>query len=399
MRKIFVPEAKDRTADAVIIGGGIVGTATAFWLSKAGLDTILVETRDGLSTLTTAASAECFRAQFTEPALAPLARESIEFFEHFAENVGLPGWDIGLHQQGYLFITDDEAMIPDLEAAVTQHHKLGVTDSEVLIGEQVRSRFPFVSPKVVGGTFRQRDGWLSCHEVTQGFAKGSSARFFVKTKATDVLMDEKGVCGVETTRGHISTRVVVNAAGPFAGVIGRMVGLDLPLEPVRRQKVFIASPAVPPEAPFTVDLINGSYWRPESGGALLGWVDPDEPVTEPMENPLGDWDFPAICLDKVCRLTPFFEQVAENLKKKDINVSAGQYVYTPDNQPLIGPVDDVPGFYLNCGYWIGVMVSPMAGKRTVDLITGNMDNKDNPLRLSRYEEGIVQESSSFLSGH
>jgi sarcosine oxidase subunit beta len=399
MRKIFVPETKDRTADAVVIGGGIVGTATAFWLSKAGLDTILVEARDGLSTLTTAASAECFRAQFTEPALAPLARESIEVFEHFAENVGLPGWDIGLHQQGYLFITDDEAMIPDLEAAVAQHHKLGVTDSEVLTGEQVRSRFPFISRKVVGATFRQRDGWLSCHEVTQGFAKGSSARFFVKTRVTDIFVDDKGVSGVETTRGRISTRVAVNAAGPFAGVIGRMAGLDLPLEPVRRQKVFVASAVVPPEAPFTVDLVNDSYWRPESGGALLGWVDTEEPVTEPMENPLGDWDFPALCLDKVSRLTPFFEKVGENLKKKDINVSAGQYVYTPDNQPIIGPVDEVPGFYLNCGYWIGVMVSPMAGKRTADLVTGKMDNKDNLLRFSRYEEGIDMGGGSFLSGH
>ncbi len=399
MRKIFVPEMKDRTADAVVIGGGIVGTATAFWLSKAGLDTILVEAREGLSTLTTAASAECFRAQFTEPALAPLAKESIEFFEHFAERVGLPGWDIAMHQQGYLFITDDENMIPDLEEAVAQHRKLGVSDSEVLSREEVHARFPFLSPKVVGATFRRRDGWLSCHEVTQGFAKGSSARFFVKTEATDVFVDGKGVSGVQTTRGKISTRVVVNAAGPFAGVIGRMVGLELPLEPVRRQKVFIASAPVPVKAPFTVDLVNDSYWRPESGGALLGWVDMDEPVSAPMENPLGDWDFPAVCLDKVSRLTPLFEQVGENLKKKDINVSAGQYVYTPDNQPLIGPVNEVPGFYLNCGYWIGVMVSPMAGKRTADLITGNMDNKDNLLRLSRYKEGLDMGGGSFLSGH
>ncbi|RLB80344.1 MAG: hypothetical protein DRH15_07650, partial [Deltaproteobacteria bacterium] len=185
MRKIYIPESKDRTADVVVVGGGIVGTATAFWLSREGLDTIVVEARDGLSTLTTAASAECFRAQFTEPAIAPLAKESIEFFENFAEMVGLPGWDIGLKQQGYLFITDDEAMIPELEDAVRQHHSLGVTDSEVLTGEEVRARFPFISPKVVGATFRQRDGWLSVHELTQGFAKGSSARFFVKTKVTD----------------------------------------------------------------------------------------------------------------------------------------------------------------------------------------------------------------------
>ena len=98
-----------RTADAVVVGGGIAGTATAFWLSRAGLDTVVLERRDGLGTLTTAASAECFRAQFTEPAMMALARPSLEFFENFAERTGLPDYSIGLHQQGYLFVTADPA--------------------------------------------------------------------------------------------------------------------------------------------------------------------------------------------------------------------------------------------------------------------------------------------------
>lgn len=399
MGKIFAPQPSHWTADVVVIGGGIVGTATAFWLSRAGLNTIVVEARDGLSTLTTAASAECYRAQFTEAAIAPLAKESIEIFENFAEVVGLPGYNLSLHQQGYLFITDDEAMLPGLTAAVEQHHRLGVTDSVVLSREEILKRYPYISPTVLGATFRQRDGWLSSHELTQGFAKASAATFFIQTKVTGILRDQQGIQAVETTRGRISTRTVVNAAGPFAGVIGRMVGLELPLEPVRRQKAFVASPMVPTEAPFTVDLVNGSYWRPESGGGLLGWVDPDEPVSEPMENPLGDWDFPAICLDKASRLTPFWEQVAENLKKKDVNVSAGQYVYTPDSQPLIGPVREVPGFHLNCGYWMGVMVSPVAGRMTADLITGRMKPEDNPLRPSRFAEGLSVPGGSFLSGH
>jgi len=400
MRQIYVPETKDRTADAVVIGGGVVGVATAFWLSKAGLKTILLEMREGLSTLTTAASAECFRAQFTEPAMARVAKESIEIFEHFGEFIGRPDHDINLRQQGYLFMTDDESSLNDLKATVEEHHRLGVTDSVFLDRAQVHQKFPFISESVVGATFRNRDGWLSCHELTQGFAKASTARFFVQTRVTRLLTDSRGISGVVTDRGTISTRTVVNAAGPFAGKIGEMAGVKLPLEPVRRQKVFVGNQAAVPDwAPFTVDLVNGSYWRPEAGGALLGWVDPDEPVTEPMENPLGDWDFPAIVLDKTSRLTPFWLEVAERLKKQDVSVTAGQYVYTPDNQPLIGPVKEVPGLFINCGYWAGVMLSPIAGKWTADLITGRMDNKDNPLRPSRYEEGIVAEGSSFLSGH
>jgi len=399
MGRIYIPKEEDfNRADVVVIGGGIVGTATAFWLSKAGLDVILIEMRDGLSTLTTPASAECFRAQFTEPAMSALAKPSIEMFENFDEVIGIPGYDISIRQQGYLFLTDNPGMVKDLQDNVKQVYKLGVTDSEFLDRDEILSRFPFLSPSVVAATFRQRDGWLSCHETTQGFAKGCDARFFLKTKAIKINLDTRGVCGVETNRGNIRTRTVVNAAGPFAGQIGRMVDLDLPLEPVRRQKVFIAtSVTIPQYAPFTVNVDNNSYWRPEPGGVLIAWVDSDEPVSEPSENLQTDWEFPAITLDKVMRLTPFFEKVAEGLKQPDINISAGHYVYTPDDQPLIGPVDEVPGFYLNCGYWAGVMLSPEAGKRIADLVTGKMDKKDNPLRLSRFKEGIVEKGKTLMS--
>ena len=399
MGRIYIPKEEDFSrAGVVVIGGGIVGTATAFWLSKAGLDVILIEMRDGLSTLTTPASAECFRAQFTEPAMSALAKPSIEMFENFDEVIDIPGYDISIRQQGYLFLTDNPDMVKDLQDNVKQVHKLGVTDSEFLDHDEILSRFPFLSPSVVAATFRQRDGWLSCHEATQGFAKGCNAKFFLKTKAIKINLDTKGVCCVETNRGNIQTRTVVNAAGPFAGQIGRMVDIDLPLEPVRRQKVFIAtSVTIPQDAPFTVNVDNNSYWRPEPGGVLIAWVDSDEPVSEPSENLQTDWEFPAIALDKVTHLTPFFKKVAEGLKQPDINISAGHYVYTPDDQPLIGPVDEVPGFYLNCGYWAGVMLSPEAGKRIADLVTGKMDKKDNPLLLSRFKEGIVEKGKTLMS--
>ncbi len=365
-------------ADAVVIGGGIVGVATAFWLSRAGLDTVLVEMRDGLSTLTTPESIESFRAQFTEPAMSELVQESIGVFENFADVIGIPGYDIDLHHQGYLFVTDDAEMIDEVRAAVEKHHELGVTDSEFLTGDEARERFPFLSDTIVASTFRQRDGWLSTHEATQGFAKGCDARFLVRTRATNVLQDANGVCGV-----------------------GHMVGLDLPLDPVRRQKVFLSQqPLVPPDAPLTIDIVRDSYWRPETGGAYVAWVDPDEPVSEqPSEDPHTDPYFAAIVLEKLINITPFWEEVAMNLKKADVHPSAGYYVYTPDDQPLIGPVPDVPGFTLNCGYWAGVMLSPAAGKRVADLVIGEMEPQENILRPTRYEEGIVLEGGSFLRGH
>jgi sarcosine oxidase subunit beta len=162
MGRIFTPAQADfGSTDAVVIGGGIVGTATAFWLSKAGLDVVLLEMRDGLSTLTTPASAECFRAQFAEPAMAALAIPSIEMFEHFADIIGIAGYSISIKQQGYLFVTDSPETVGDLKENVEQQHKLGITDSEFLERDEILARFPFLSPAVLAATFRQRDGWLS----------------------------------------------------------------------------------------------------------------------------------------------------------------------------------------------------------------------------------------------
>ena len=203
---------------------------------------------------------------------------------------------------------------------------------------------------------------------------------------------------METNRGILHSHIVVNAAGPFAAEIGRMVNLDLPLAPVRRQKVYVkTSVEIPQDAPFTVDVNNNSYWRPEPGGSIIGWVDSDEPISEPSEKVHTDWEFPAITLDKVKRMTPLFEEVEKTVRQPDMNTSAGYYIYTPDDQPLIGPVPEVPGFYVNCGYWAGVMLSPEAGKRISDLVIGRLDPEDNPLRPSRFKEGLGKKGKTLMS--
>ena len=401
MRKILTPENfGQENADAVIIGGGIIGVATAFWLSRAGISTILVEMRDGLSTLTTTASIESFRAQFTEPAMADLAKESIEVWENFAQVTGLAGYEIDLHHGGYLFLTTEEQKVADMKAAVEGYHKVGVTDSECLMRDEILKRWPWLNPEVKAGAYRAKDGWFSAHEVTQGFARASDhARFYVRTRALGIETDAKGVCAVLTDRGRIDTRTVVNAAGPFAITVGRWVGLDLPIYQMRRQRVFVAPhPKIPRDAPLVMDVDNDSYWRPETGGALLGWHDPEEQKSEPMEDPQGDWDFPAFTLEMVSRLSPFWTEVVDELKQEDLSVYAGQYVHSPDDQPLIGPVNGIPGFYLNCAYWPGVMLSAAAGRWTCDLITGRMKPEDNPLRLSRFEENLAAPRGAFMRG-
>lgn len=401
-RKIFVPDAATlpKTADVVVIGGGIVGVATAFWLSKAGLDTVLVEMREGLSTLTTPLSIESFRAQMTEKAMADLVLPSIRMYETFAETVGIPGHDIALKHQGYLFVSDDATMAEKLKQAVGIHHSYGVAGSEFLNQADIQKRFPYISERMVCGTFHQNDGWLSTHEATQGFAKGSHARFLLSTKAIGIDQDAEGVCSVRTDRGIIATRQVVNCAGPFAQAVAQMVGVTLPIDAVRRQKVHVSpKPQIPRGAPLCIDIGQETYWRPEHGGALMAWVDPDEkPTISPVEDVPTDWDYAAVLLDKITALSPFWAEVAETLSSSDLTTTAGYYMYTPDDQPLIGPVAEVRGFHLNCGYWAGVMLSPEAGRRVAQLVTGQMKPANNPLRLSRFAEGLVSTGDSFLRG-
>ena len=359
MGQIFTPTAETwpAAADAVVIGGGIVGAATAFWLARAGLDTVLLEMRSDLGSLTSAQSIESFRLQFTEPAMSDLAQESIRHYENFADLIDIPDYDIALRHTGYLFITDEPGLVASMKAAVVKHHALGVTDSEFLTAAEIHARFPYISERAVAATYRQRDGQFSSHAATHGFAKGCSARFLLNTRVTGIRQDAQGVSAVETPHGDIATRLVVNAAGPFAGSWGACSASICPSNRCAGRRSTSRPNRKFRRTRRWSSTSRDAYWRPETGGAFIAWVDPDDAIRDPRERLPTDWDFPATVLDKLIPLTPFWEKVCDNLKRGDVMLSAGQYVYTPDDQPLIGPLPEVPGFYLNCGYWAGVMLA------------------------------------------
>lgn len=372
-------------ADLVVIGGGIVGAGSAFFASRAGLDVVVVEKRPALASLTTAAAVSCFRAQWDHPDYAYLMHGSIEVYEHFAEVVGIPDYEIDLRQQGWIFLTSDPAGPAQLAHWIEGQRKLGLQDSEFLTGDEVRQRFPWVSEEVLAATFRQKDGWLSPNEVTYGFAKGSKASFLLETEAEEILVSAGRVKGVRTNRGLIEAPLAVIAAGPFSARLAKTAGMHLPVTLLRRQRVFIAPrPEIPPDAPMTADFDTKVYWRPEAGGgAFLGWALPEEP-SEPLDEVPTDWTFPAVVLDGAARLTPFWARVAENLRRQDVTIGAGQYTCTPDGKPIIGPCPEVSGLFFNTacnGY--GIESCPQGCRHLVDLITGQASDTDNPFRLGR----------------
>jgi sarcosine oxidase subunit beta len=374
-----------RTADVVIIGGGIIGCASAFFLSRAGLRPVIVERLPALASLATAQSMEAFRAQFAEPENLAMMSEAIQFYERFGEETGLPDCDIGLRQQGYLFLTTQEDGPARFKARVETQHALGLSDVEYLDGDEARRRFPFVTGPVTAATWRARDGWLSAHEAAYGLATASGAIQAAGCEAVDFRRNGDRVIGVETSNGPIDAGAVVLAAGPYSGKLARLLGVELPLTNLRRHRVTIGGhPLIPQDAPMTIDQDTGAHWRPESGGAALAWAQSGEQPQEPADHVHPNPDFPFEVLEGVSRLCDFWERVAGSLKKHQVHLGAGQYTLTPDDRPIIGPHTGVEGLFFNCGYGgHGVMAAPGGARLLADLVSGRLRDEGNAFSFRR----------------
>ncbi len=376
------------SADLVVIGAGIVGAATAFFASRAGLATLVIERREQPGMLATAASSECVREQWLQPHNIAMMRESLETIENFAALIGIPGYEISLRQQGYLFVTAIRRRALAFERVAARQHAAGLAHVVLLDGAEVHRRFPWLTRRVLAGRFSQRDGWLAVHEMLWGFIKGSQAEFHVKTTVIGIERDAHGVCAVVTDRGRIATRRVVVAAGPFAGRVAALAGVDLPLLNVRRQEVRIARSGICPAiAPMTVDDDTHVYWRPDGPAALVGGGETDNTPAEPLENVPRDWMWPAILLDNAARLAPFWRKAAETLKMEEVIINAGQYSYVADRCPVIDPTP-VAGLYLNAAYdGHGIMGAPAGSRLLVDLICRHVPESKNPFALARLFSG------------
>jgi sarcosine oxidase subunit beta len=372
-------------ADVVIVGGGISGAAAAFFLSRAGLKPLIVERLPALAALTTAQSMEAMRAQFVEPENVAMMCESIAFYEEFAQRTGLAGYDIGVHQQGYLFLTTQPDGPLVLGQRVASQHCLGLTDVEFLTGDAVRARFPYVCAEVSAGTFRQRDGWLSAHEAAHGFARASGAPALLNTTVTGILVAGGRVTGVQTDRGPIAAPVVVLATGPYSKRAAALAGVELPLRIVRRHRLTIGQhPLIPQDAPMVIDQDSGAHWRPESPGAALAWAQAHEPPGEPVDQVIPNPMFPFEVLEGVSRLCPFWVEVAGSLKRDQVFLTAGQYTITPDDKPIIGPHPDIEGLFFNLGYsGHGVMAAPGGGRLLADLVVNPAADGENPFSFRR----------------
>jgi sarcosine oxidase, subunit beta len=384
-----------QTADVVIIGGGIVGSSIAYHLTQAGCRNVLVierESHQGKGS--TGKSMGGVRAQFSTDVNIRMSLYSIPFYASFDERLGEPA---GYRPQGYLFLATERKHLDYLCTNQKRQKELGLTNATMLSTGEIADRFPQLNTEdVLGGAFCPTDGFVDPYSAMNGFmsvATQNGARIWKGCEVSAIITDKDGVAGVETPRGCVSTRVVVNAAGAWAAHIAKLAGIELPVEPLRRQLVPTEPFSdYPHTAPMTIDMSNGFHFRPESLGFLLAWADPDETTGFKMD---FDQGFIEKVLVHAANRVPCFENVAVNPKR----AWAGLYEMTPDHHGIIGPVKSLPGFFLANGFsGHGVMHAPATGKILADLITtGTTDLIDaHVLRLERFAEGDLIHETAVL---
>jgi sarcosine oxidase, subunit beta len=377
-----------RTADVVVIGGGIVGAATAFFARRAGLRVVLLEKRPALCTLTTPASTGAFRLQFDNAEEIALVREGIELFDHFAEVTELPGYDLRIRKQGYLFCAFSDAGARHQRHFVDALQGWGVEDVELLSGDEARYRFPYLSADVIQARFRAGDGWLDPKRLTLGYVRASGASVCLETPAVGFDLKGERVTGVVTPHGTIACEHAVVATGPFAAPVAALAGLQLDLRPTIRQKLVIPDlPVIPQDSPMTIDEETAAHWRPGLNGCFALWTEAATPPGEPLENVPTNADFAFGLLNprsprSLARLSPIWESVWQEGSLYWV-LQAGQYVYTADHRPLLGP-SDLPGLVLNCGYsGHGIMASAGGSRVAVDAMLGRIAPEANSFRPQR----------------
>ncbi|MSO49978.1 MAG: FAD-binding oxidoreductase [Acidobacteria bacterium] len=374
-----------RTADVVIVGGGCMGASVAFHLARRGVtNVVLVEREQLLGTGSTGRNAGGVRHQFSHEANIRLSIESIGVLERFKEEVGA---DIDFHQDGYLFLLSTPASVDVFTTNVELQRRLGIAVDWLDASAAAALAPGLVTEHVIGATFCQRDGIADPNGVTMGFARGAQAAgvsILRGTEVTGVRVVGGRVAGVETSGGIIDAPVVVNAAGPYARAIGRMAGLDVPVEPYRRH-IFIAQPPasggrwhVPDSRIMVIDFESTFYFHREGAGVLFGMGDPHE---TPSFDLTVQWDF----LEQV---SPVAARRLPALADAPIaHAWAGLYEVTPDANPIIGAARDLPGFFLINGFsGHGFQHSPAAGRILADLIVERDPGMDlTPFALERFD--------------
>ena len=350
-------------ASAVIIGGGVMGLSTAYHLARAGVTDVVLIEKNEFGSGSTCKAAGGVRAQFSDAVNIELGARSLKTFETFKATFDQ---EIDLRQVGYLFLLEKPEHVEAFEKNVALQNEMGVP-SRLIEAAEAKALSPLISTEgLLAAAYSPTDGHCTPESVVNGYASAgrrAGARLVRNCAVTAIESSGGSLMQAVTEKGTIATDAVICTAGAWSKELGAMVGVDLPVEPLRRQILTTEPmPDLDPHTPFTIDFSTSFYFHGEGQGLLLGMADPHEApgfkltVSDEWLAGLGD----------------AIERRAPHISEVGLGAGwAGLYEMTPDHNALVGEAEGVSRFLYATGFsGHGFLMGPAIGEVMRDLYLG-----------------------------
>ncbi|HEV7699064.1 MAG TPA: FAD-binding oxidoreductase [Pyrinomonadaceae bacterium] len=390
-----------KTAEVVIVGGGVAGASIAWHLAERGCTDVLVLDRSAsLGEGSTGKATGGIRAQFETDINVRMSLYSLDFFRDW-------DFDAEYDPKGYLFLATNNLHLEYLSRTGDRQRELGYDSVHLVTQDEIAAIVPGMNvDDVVGGSFGPRDGFINPLAVLEGFVVGASQRgmrVVTGTEVQKIKVDDGRVTGVVTKDGQIDCEKAVIASGAWARQLALSAGIDLLVTPLRRQIVWARTPEpLPADLPMVIDLKDGFHFRPamdfshgssaqDPNAVLFAWPDPDEP-------PSFSTKFDDGFLDKVgeraFHRAPFLAGSQIVYEK----CRAGLYENSPDHHAILGGCE-IDGLYFANGFsGHGVMHSPATGRALAEIILdGEASFLDvSSLSIERFAKGELLHEAGFI---
>jgi dimethylglycine dehydrogenase len=395
----------------VVIGGGVVGASVLYHLAKFGWTDVALMERSVLTAGSSWHAAGGIHALNADPNMAALQAYTIDLL---AEVEKESGQDIGLHMTGGITVASAPARWEWLQSAYRTFQTIGIEDCHLMTPSEIKERCPIMDVEgVIGGLWADREGYLDTTGTVHAYARAAKMRgaeVIEHNKVEEINQRADGSWDVVTQMGTVHAEHVVNAGGLWAKQVGRMAGLDLPLSPLEHH--YLVTEAIPEiaaldfEVPMTVDLEGFTYLRQDQKGVLLGIYE----INHKHWNVDGaPWDYGfELIQEDIDRIENELEMAFNRypcLQTAGIkNWVNGAFTFSPDGNPLVGPVRGVRNYWLACGVMAGFLQGGGVGKTLAEwMIHGETEADAWPMDIARYgdfasnRDYITQTTGQFYS--
>lgn len=375
-----------KSADVVVIGGGVIGCSTAYNLAKLGAGKVVVLEKSYLASGATGRCGAGMRMQWGTEINCLLSRESIKMLSNLPERLDVDV-DIEFVQNGYLLLAYNEKMREQFTQNLILQKSLGIP-SRWVSPEESLEIVPFLNTQgLLGATYCAEDGHCNPFKVTEAYAQAArnlQAQIYTNTEVLGIVTKNGKISAVRTNKGDIQTNTVINAAGGYAKMVGRMAGVELPIFP-ERHEILVTEPVEPTMGPMVMSFYHNLYCQQSPHGSfIMGIGHPDEPEGYDITS---SWQFLRDMAERVVEILPPLAGL------NVVRQWAGLYDMCPDRTPILGSSPQLKQFYTAAGFsGHGFMISPITGQLMAEMVLG----KPTTIPIHMFDAGRFDRGELFI---